>query len=104
MPANGATDKGRIVYPKAKIAVDGQRGGADGETQPKASQVANLNGKTQVAHKSPTYGESKPELAENAAAERQNSEGTTSEEQRKRLAMKMYPSSTGLRVYMPKFF
>jgi hypothetical protein len=48
--------------------------------------------------------ESKPALAPNAGAERQNTQGTTAEEQKKRLASKMYPSSRGLREFMPKFF
>lgn len=102
----GATVNGKKVYPKANVVEPVGHLGATRESAPKASQVANLNGKTYTTgQRLPKPGPSKPDLAANAAAERQNgTTGTTAEESKKRLAAKMYPSSSGLREFMPKFF
>lgn len=90
--ASGATINGRKPLPGATVQTEGVRV-ADAASSPKASQVAGAGATDSGTGKHiPNPGESAPALAgPNSGV---ISTGTTAEEQRKRLTMKMYPSAS----------
>jgi hypothetical protein len=98
MSTSGTTTNGRINYPSAgKVLEVGKRGG-DGVTKLNAGQAAGYG-----AHDPGTGRKMKPDEAGNGTVAKApevnpGTKGTSSEEQRKRLAKRMYPSSSGARA------
>lgn len=100
MPISGATVDGKKPIPSLQIHDYGVRGGAK-EAAPSGPQVAGEGagpGDGSGKHIA-TPAPSTPPLNSPAADAERISTGTTAEEQKKRLAARMYPSSRGLGEY-----
>lgn len=97
-----ATPSGTTVNGRKPIATNvvhdyGHRGGA-GTSSPKQSQIAGQGARDPgTGRHMQNSTESRPNLAPTSQV---ITTGTTAEEQRKKLASSMYPSSRGLRQYM----
>lgn len=99
-PMSGATVNGRKPI-AANVVHDYSKNGSSKDSTPKASQIAGMGARDPdpgAGKHIATPGQSKPELAGSPEVQ-SNTTGTTVEEQRKRLAGRMYPSSRGLRQY-----
>lgn len=94
---NGATVDGRKPIVSERVHDYGHRGAA-GQAKPKAGQVAAEGAANPGTGKKAAPAESQPALAGRPEVQ-DGTRGTTAEEQRKRLAQTMYPSSNGLRRY-----
>ena len=92
---SGATVNGRKPLPGATVEPVGTTGGT-GAAPLKAADVAGMGAKTTTTGQHIAKpGESTPPLNSPAASAERITTGTTAEEQRKKLAKKMYPSSNG---------
>lgn len=99
---SATTVNGKKVYPKANIVESFGRRGASRESPPKAGQVSNLNGKSysvarHIAKPGQQGNGSIATKTQGATESTADTRGATAEESRKRLAGRMYPSSTGSR-------
>lgn len=100
-PMSGATVNGRKPIAANVVHDYGTRGSSKDST-PQASQVGAMGARDPdpgAGKHIATPGQSKPDLAGSPEV-LPGSTGTTVEEQRKKLAGRMYPSSRGLRQFM----